>query len=132
MYWNEIKKIASAAGFIVGALTLVVNLLRGHTLLHSTYTAILVMILSSILFLICLKTLGNILTTFLVQKKMEAEKEKEIRAKQLAKEKLEELRERRATLEREGSSKIKEKFTQIKTETSLESAQEKVTQKISA
>ena len=83
MYWNEIKRIASAAGFFVGLLTLAVNLIRGHTLLHSAYTAILIMIASSILFLFCLRGIGNILTGFLMQKKMEAEHEKKLRAKEV-------------------------------------------------
>jgi len=106
MYWNEIKRIASAAGFIIGLITLGVNLLRGHTLLHSAYTALVMMAISSIIFLFCLKGIGGILTTFLLQKKMEADMEKKRRAKEMAKEKLEELKARREKLENQTRERI--------------------------
>ena len=106
MFWNEIKKIASAAGFLVGIFTLAINLINGHTLLHSAYTAILIMFAASIVILFCLRGIGNILTTFLLQKKAEADKEKERRAKDLAKEKLEELKARRKKYENSTRDKL--------------------------
>lgn len=120
MYWNEIKRIASAAGFIVGLITLGVNLLRGHTLLHSAYTALLMMIASSILFLFCLRGIGNILTTFLLQKKKEADKEKKLRAKELAREKLEELKRRRENIENKTRQRIKDQADKINSENQQE------------
>lgn len=116
MFWNEIKKIASAAGFIVGILTLAINLFNGHTLLHSAYTSIVIMFASSILFLICLRGVGNILSSFLLQKKDEAEKEKEKRAKELAREKLEELKEKRKQYENTTREKIKNQASQLNKE----------------
>ena len=116
MYWNEIKRIASAAGFIIGLITLGVNLLRGHTLLHSTYTALVMMAVSSIIFLLSLKGIGNILTTFLLQKKMEADMEKKRRAKDLAKEKLEELKARREKLEGKTRERIQRQAEEIQRE----------------
>jgi len=133
MYWNEIKRIASAAGFIVGILTLAVNLFRGHTLLHSTYTALIMMVISSIIFLFCLRGIGNILTTFLMQKKMEADAEKKRRAKEMAKEKLDELKARREQLEgktRERLQKQAEEF--MKENNSNAPNAEDVEEKISA
>ena len=131
MYWNEIKRIASAAGFLVGLLTLGVNLLRGHTLLHSTYTALLMTAAASILFLFCLRGIGNILTTFLLQKKMEADMEKKRRAKDLAKEKLEELRARREKLEGKTRERLQKEAAEINRERqqaaeSPENAEEKL------
>ena len=120
MYWNEIKRIASAAGFIVGLITLGVNLLRGHTLLHSAYTALLMMIASSILFLFCLRGIGNILTTFLLQKKKEADKEKKLRAKELAREKLEELKRRRENIENKTRQRIEDQADKINSENQQE------------
>lgn len=120
MYWNEIKRIASAAGFIVGLITLGVNLLRGHTLLHSAYTALLIMIAASILFLFCLRGIGNILTTFLLEKKKEADREKKIKAKELAKEKLAELKRRRENIENKTRQRIKDQADKINAENQQE------------
>ncbi|MCM8540520.1 MAG: hypothetical protein NE328_09615 [Lentisphaeraceae bacterium] len=113
MFWNEIKKIASAAGFLIGLFTLAINLMNGRTLLHSAYTAIVIMFAASILFLFCLRGVGNILTTFLLQKKAEADKEKEKRAKELAREKLEELKARRKKYENSTRSKLQEQAGKI-------------------
>ena len=71
------------------------------------------MIASSILFLFCLRGIGNILTGFLLQKKMEAEHEKKLRAKELAKEKLEELKLRRQKLENRTRERLHEQAEQI-------------------
>lgn len=127
MYWNEIKRIASAAGFIVGLITLSVNLFRGHTLLHSAYTALIMMALSSILFLFSLRSVGNILTSFLLQKKKEAEMEKKLRAKDLAKAKLEELRARREKLEGKTRDRIKKQAEDFNRQNAEKAEQDKET-----
>ncbi|MCM8529021.1 MAG: hypothetical protein NE327_21035 [Lentisphaeraceae bacterium] len=116
MFWNEIKKIASAAGFIIGIITLGLNLINGHTLLHSAYTAILMMFAASIVILLCLRGIGNILTAFLLQKKAEADKEKEKRAKDLAREKLEELKARRKKYENSTREKLASQAGKINNE----------------
>lgn len=116
MFWNEIKKIASAAGFAVGILTLAINLFNGNSLLHSSYTAIVIMISASIVFLLCLRGIGNILSSFLLQKKAEADKERDKRAKELAREKLEELKERRKKYEHRTREKIKNQANQLNEE----------------
>lgn len=128
MFWNEIKKIASAAGFAIGIMTLAINLFNGHTLLHSAYTAIVIMIAASILFLFCLRGIGSILSSFLLQKKMEADKEKEKRAKQLAREKLEELKERRKKYEQRTRDNIRNQASQINTENKAEAQKNQDTQ----
>jgi len=76
MYWNEIKKIASAAGFIVGLITLAVNLAKGHDLLHSSYMALITLFVSAIIFLFTFNGIGHILTNYLQQKKKEAEEQR--------------------------------------------------------
>ena len=116
MFWNEIKKISSAAGFLIGLFTLALNLINGRTLLHSAYTAIVIMFAASILFLFCLRGIGNILTTFLLQKKAEADREKEKRAKELAKEKLEELKARRKKYENRSKEKLSNQADKINEE----------------
>ena len=73
MYWNEIKKIASAAGFVVGLLTLAINLIKGHDLLHSSYMALIALFTSAIIFLFTFNGIGRILSQYLQEKKKEAE-----------------------------------------------------------
>lgn len=101
MYWNEIKKISSAAGFITGIITLAINLLKGRQLLYSSYMAILVMLCSAIIFLLALNTVGRILTAFMQQKKKEAA---ELQETQEA----EELKKMHAESERVKEEKVKE------------------------
>ncbi len=119
MYWNEIKRIASAIGFIVGLITLCINLLRGHTLLHSSYTAIITLIITSILVLLSLRGIGNILSNYLLEKKIEAEKHRNQRAKELAKEKLEELKKKREMYEQRQRERLAQHAENIEQENNM-------------
>ena len=75
MYWNEIKKLSSAGGFLCGIIILIIKLARGQSLLHSSYMALITMFISAIIFLFALKGIGRILTAYLMEKKREAEEE---------------------------------------------------------
>ena len=101
MYWNEIKKISSAAGFITGIITLAINLIMGRQLLYSAYAAIIVMLVSAIIFLFTFNAIGRILTTFMEQKKREADEFKKAQA-------AEELKKIQEENERIKEEKLKE------------------------
>jgi uncharacterized protein YacL len=108
MYWNEVKKISAAGGFIVSMIMLAVNLLRGYDLLYSTYLSLIVLVVSSVLFLICFHTIGNILSSYLAEKKKEAAKEEKKRKREEAKQKLADLKKKRTSIEDELANKFDE------------------------
>ena len=109
MFWNEVKKISAAGGFIISILVLVLNISRGYGLLYSTYMALIILVISSIIFLFCFNGIGNILTSYLTKMKREAEEEEKKRKREEAQQKLQELQEKRESLE----GALNEKFDQL-------------------
>ncbi|MCH2205612.1 MAG: hypothetical protein MK132_07065 [Lentisphaerales bacterium] len=109
MFWNEVKKISAAGGFIISIIVLLLNISRGHGLLYSSYMALIILVVSSLLLLLCFNGIGNILTTYLVQMKKEAEAEEKKRKREEAKKRLQELKEKRESLE----GQLNEKFDQL-------------------
>ena len=110
MFWNEVKKISAAGGFIVSALILAINLSRGYGLLYSAYMSLIILVVSSIMFLVCFNGIGNILSAYLEQMKKEAEIEERKRKREEAKQKLEELKSKRESIE----DQFNEKFEQLR------------------
>ena len=106
MFWNEVKKISAAGGFIISILVLTLNISRGHGLLYSTYMALIILVVASIIFLFCFNGIGNILTSYLTKMKKEAEQEERKRKREEAKQKLQELQEKRESLEGALSNKL--------------------------
>jgi low affinity Fe/Cu permease len=117
MYWNEIKRISMAGGFISGVLTMAIKLLLGHALLASTYTAIIVIMSTSIILLLSLRMVGRVLAHFLMQKKMEAEalnQEEEVDEITRTKAKVQELRDKRQHAEEDTIRKFEERVSASK------------------
>ncbi|MCM8538092.1 MAG: hypothetical protein NE334_19270 [Lentisphaeraceae bacterium] len=109
MFWNEVKKISAAGGFIVSILLLVLNMSRGYGLYYSAYVSLITLVVSSILFLGCFNTIGKILASYLEAVRKEAELEAKKRKKEEAKRKIEELKQKRESLE----GQLNEKFEQL-------------------
>ena len=123
MYWNEIKRISMAGGFLAGLLTLAIKMFLGHSLLASAYTSIIVMMGSSIIFLIGLRLIGRVLTNFLLQKKMEAMEEEPDNLTK-AKQKVEELKQKRQNIQDENKKMFEEQIKAARGEFSTEQSSE--------
>ena len=109
MYWNEIKRISMAGGFVAGLITLAIKMFFGHSLLASAYTSIIVMMGSSIIFLIGLRLIGKVLANFLIQKKLEAMEEEPDNLTK-AKQKVEELKQKRQNIQDENKRMFEEQI----------------------
>ncbi len=97
-----------AGGFIVGLLTLSTKFLLGHNLLSSTYTALIVTMASSLIFLLSLRFVGKVLADFLLEKKLEADRQNELEHIAKAKEKVGELKQKRIQAEEENKKLYQE------------------------
>ena len=94
-----------------------IKLLLGHALLASTYTAIIVIMSTSIILLFGLRMVGQVLAHFLMQKKIEAEAlnlEEEVDEITRAKAKVQELRNRRQHAEEDTIKKFEEQISASK------------------
>ena len=109
MFWNEVKKISAAGGFLVSIILIAVNMARGYGLYYSAYVSLITLVVSSILFLGCFNTIGKILASYLEAVKKEADLEALRRKKEDAKRKLDELKEKRDSLE----GQLNQKFEQL-------------------
>jgi predicted lipid-binding transport protein (Tim44 family) len=111
MYWNEIKRISMAGGFITGLFTLILKLFLGHSLLVASYTAIIIMMSSSIILLLALRLIGKVLSSFLIQKKLEAESQQAPEEDNISKTKakVEELKQKRMQAKEQSIKDFEEK-----------------------